>query len=84
MYPKVCLKNDMILRAGEIGTEFYMIKSGAVEVLAIDGTTVLSILEKGCFFGEISLLGLNDSKISVSIRAMKDCVFMCLNKEKFL
>lgn len=74
----------MILRAGEVGTEFYMIKSGAVEVLASDGKTVLSILESGSFFGEISLLGLNDSKISVSIRAMKNCVFMCLNKEKFL
>ncbi len=40
MYPKVCLKNDMILRAGELGTEFYLIKSGAVEVLAVDGKTV--------------------------------------------
>ena len=38
-------------------------------------------MEEGAFFGEIGLL--LDGKRSVNVRATKDCVFMCLNKEKF-
>jgi CRP-like cAMP-binding protein len=42
LYPKVCMKNDIIVRRGEIAEEFFIIKKGKVEVLATDETTVIS------------------------------------------
>ncbi len=47
-----------VLRQGEAVEHFYMIESGDVEVLAIDGqskTTPLARLEQGQFFGEVEL-----------------------------
>ena len=43
----------------------------------------MGILEEEAYFGEIALLGLNDGKRTVTVRAMTDCIFMCLTKEKF-
>ena len=50
------MKNDIILREGEIAEEFFFIKKGQVEIIATDGKTVIAILEKGAYFGEIGLL----------------------------
>lgn len=75
------MEHDIILRHGEIAEEFYFIKEGRVEVLATDGKSVIAILEKGSYFGEIGLL-MTGSR-TVTIRAMTYCVFMCLNKEGF-
>ncbi|KRX04883.1 Cyclic nucleotide-binding protein [Pseudocohnilembus persalinus] len=82
LYHKACVKNDIVIRAGEIADEFFIIKYGRVEVVATDGKTIIGILEEGSFFGEIGLL-MNNQKRSVSIRAMQNCLFLCLNKEKF-
>lgn len=81
LYPKVCMKNDIIVRRGEIAEEFFIIKKGKVEVLATDETTVISILSSGSYFGEIGLLWLK--KRSVSVRALTNCIFLCLNKTQF-
>jgi CRP-like cAMP-binding protein len=35
------MEHDMVLRAGEIAEEFYIIKKGQVEVIATDGKTVI-------------------------------------------
>lgn len=47
-----------IYKEGEIGTEMYVIRSGEVEILkALAGETrVIAVLQKGDFFGEMSLL----------------------------
>ena len=74
------MRNDIVIRAGEVAEEFYIIKQGRVEVLAYDGKTVIGILEKGSYFGEIGLLGMNNGKRTASIRSMENCVFLCLNK----
>ncbi len=51
-------------------------------MLATDGKSVIAILEKGAYFGEIGLLIFGHR--TVSLRAMTNCVFMCLNKESFM
>jgi CRP-like cAMP-binding protein len=84
IYPSLCLENDMVLRAGEYGDTFYIIKKGRVEVLTPDNKVVLAILEEGSYFGEISILGINKNKRTASIRAMTNCVFLCINDQKFL
>lgn len=49
---------DLILREGEPGQTFYLLKHGHVEVSTIrDGERIsLAKLSKGAFFGEVSLL----------------------------
>lgn len=51
-------KGDVIFREGENGSEMYVIQSGKVEIFKeINGDKVFSlIMEKGDFFGEMSLL----------------------------
>ena len=49
---------DIIFSEGDIGTDMYIIQSGTVELLKAIGseTRVLATLEKGDFFGEMSVL----------------------------
>lgn len=51
--------NDVIMRAGEVGDTFYLIRSGRVELIVSspDGDEVLNAtLGEGEFFGEVALL----------------------------
>ena len=59
VYGAVYEKNHVIFRQGDPGDCMYVIQSGAVEVgqRRGDEETVLAILEKGDFFGEMALLG---------------------------
>jgi len=81
VYPKFALAGDVILRCGEIFEEFFIIKSGKVEILGADGTTRLAILESGAFFGEVAFFF--NGKRSATVQALTDCMFLVLNKEKF-
>jgi CRP-like cAMP-binding protein len=49
---------EIIVREGEMGREMYVIQKGRVEVIKSLGgrTVVLATLERGSFFGEMSLL----------------------------
>ena len=49
---------DLIVSEGEAGTEMFIIQSGRVAVTkkTADGDVHLAILERGDFFGEMSLL----------------------------
>ncbi|MFM9965442.1 MAG: cyclic nucleotide-binding domain-containing protein [Planctomycetaceae bacterium] len=72
---------DYVFRAGEIGRHMYFISSGAVEVVAADGQTILSTLTDGDFFGEIALLAQRPR--TASIRAIDFCDMYSLDKESF-
>ena len=74
---------DIIFSEGEIGTEMYIIQSGTVELLKEIGgdTRVLSTLEKGDFFGEMSVL--EDLPRSASARAKTDVELVRINGATF-
>lgn len=74
------MAGDVVLRSGAVFDEFFIIKSGKVEIIASDETTQLAILEEGAFFGEVAFFF--DGKRSVSVRALTECFFLVLNKEK--
>jgi len=77
------LMGDIIFSEGDIGTDMYIIQSGTVELLkAIGGETrVLSTLEKGDFFGEMSVL--EDVPRSASARAKTDVELVRINGATF-
>ena len=57
-----------IVREGEVGYVFYVVKTGRAEV-SHEGT-LLRVLEPGDFFGEIAILG--DGKRSTTVTARGD------------
>lgn len=74
---------EIIFSEGDIGTEMYIIQSGAVELFkSIAGETrVLATLEKGDFFGEMSVL--EDLPRTASARAKTDVEVVRINGALF-
>jgi len=74
---------EIIFSEGDIGTEMYIIQSGTVELLkSIGGATrVLNTLEKGDFFGEMSVL--EDLPRTASARAKTDVEVVRINGALF-
>jgi hypothetical protein len=74
---------EIIFSEGDIGTEMYIIQQGAVELLKTMGgeTRVLATLEKGDFFGEMSVL--EDVPRSASARAKTDVELVRINGATF-
>lgn len=74
---------DIIFSEGEIGTEMYILQSGTVELLKEIGgeTRVLATLEKGDFFGEMSVL--EDLPRTASARAKTDVELVRINGATF-
>jgi pSer/pThr/pTyr-binding forkhead associated (FHA) protein len=74
---------DIIFSEGEIGTEMYIIQSGTVELLKEIGgeTRVLATLEKGDFFGEMSVL--EDLPRTASARAKSEVELVRINGAMF-
>jgi CRP-like cAMP-binding protein len=77
------LMGEIIFSEGDIGTDMYIVQSGTVELLkAIGGETrVLSTLEKGDFFGEMSVL--EDVPRTASARAKTDVELLRINGATF-
>jgi CRP-like cAMP-binding protein len=48
------MTGDYIIRAGEIGREMYLVRSGTLEVIAHG--TVVATLSDGAYFGEVAIL----------------------------
>ncbi len=77
------LMGEIIFSEGDIGTEMYIVQSGTVELLKSIGgeTRVLSTLEKGDFFGEMSVL--EDVPRTASARAKTDVELVRINGATF-
>ncbi len=76
-------EGDFIFREGELGTEMYIINEGKVEILSGAGGSeqLLSLLEKGDFFGEMSIL--EDLPRGASARAATDVKLLQINGSTF-
>ena len=74
---------DIIFSEGEIGNEMFIIQSGTVELIKSIGkeTRVLATLEKGDFFGEMSVL--EDMPRTASARAKTDVELVRINGTTF-
>lgn len=69
-----------VVQQGATGEGFYVIESGAVEVI-VDGRP-LTVLAAPDYFGEIALL--RDVPRTASVRAREDSVFLVLARRDFL
>jgi CRP-like cAMP-binding protein len=74
---------DIIFSEGEIGNEMYILQSGTVELIKAIGkeTRILATLEKGDFFGEMSVL--EDLPRTASARAKTDVELVRINGATF-
>lgn len=78
-------KGELIFEEGDPGDAFYIIKSGAIEIIKGDFTKNrqirLAIRGEGDFFGEMSLL--EDSPRFACARAVRDSVVLEISREDF-
>lgn len=49
---------SLLLPAGEVGKEMYIVNRGRLQVVADNGKTVMASLKAGSYFGEISILNM--------------------------
>jgi len=73
----------VIVRQGDPGDKFYVIKSGSVDVIIDDGTSrrTVATLGKGDFFGEAALL--TGEPRNATVVAREDLELYTLGKEEF-
>eukprot|EP00350_Pseudokeronopsis_sp_OXSARD2_P006353 CAMPEP_0170553612 /NCGR_PEP_ID=MMETSP0211-20121228/11448_1 /TAXON_ID=311385 /ORGANISM="Pseudokeronopsis sp., Strain OXSARD2" /LENGTH=420 /DNA_ID=CAMNT_0010862065 /DNA_START=505 /DNA_END=1764 /DNA_ORIENTATION=- len=76
---KIYLPNSFIIQKDEIGEEMYFIDEGKVSVLNADNQSVINVLEKGRFFGEIAIF--LECKRIAYIRAETYCSIYVLMKK---
>ncbi len=76
-------EGEYIFREGDLGTEMYIINEGKVEILNEVGgeEQLLAVLEKGDFFGEMSVL--EDLPRAASARALTDVRLLQINGSTF-
>ncbi len=79
LVPDVVIPGDYIIRAGEIGREMYLVRSGQLEV--ISHGAVVATLSDGSYVGEVAIIF--EQKRTASVRAVTFCDIMVLSKEDF-
>jgi len=75
---------EMIIRQGEQGDKFYIIKSGQVEVMISrqgEPDLIAAVLSRGDYFGEIALI--KNVPRTASVKAVADCSFLVLERKDF-
>lgn len=75
---------EIIIRQGDVGDRFYIVKSGRVEISVRDEKgqrMVLAVLAKGDYFGEIALVK-NVPRTATAL-ALSECSLMVLEKADF-
>jgi len=81
LHPAVFLPGDVIVRSGELGQEMYLLERGATRVTSSDGKTTFAVLSPGDYFGEGSLLKLEQRAANVVAIGYCDC--FVLHKDDF-
>mmetsp|Transcript_82 Transcript_82/g.239 ORF Transcript_82/g.239 Transcript_82/m.239 type:complete len:915 (-) Transcript_82:41-2785(-) len=80
MNEKTFADGEFVFRAGEPGNDFFVIESGAVEILGV-AMNELTTLATGQFLGELALL--NDDVRSANARAKGRATLLSLNRDAF-
>jgi putative ABC transport system ATP-binding protein len=84
MHRETCPAGTTLIRQGEAGDKFYLIREGKVEVRVADegGSQLVATLGPGQFFGEIALL--EDKPRNATVTAILPLEMYTLNKDDFL
>jgi small-conductance mechanosensitive channel len=75
---------ETVVREGDQGDSMYIIHAGACEILKEDGhgsSSRVAVLQKGDFFGEMSLL--TGERRTATVRALEDSRFIFIDKPLF-
>lgn len=83
-YTRQIPAGDFVFREGDLGTEMYIIQEGRIEILkksASGHERLLAALEKGDFFGEVSIL--EDLPRTASARVAADATLVQINGSTF-
>ncbi len=74
---------EVIFNEGDLGTEMYLIQEGQVEILRLssDGPQRLALLERGDFFGEMSIL--DELPRTATVAALSDARVVEINGATF-
>ncbi len=77
-------KGELIFSEGDLGSEMFIIQNGKIRIFKnIDGfDQTLTVLEKGDFFGEMSIL--EGMPRSASVEAEEDCDLIKINSANFV
>ncbi len=84
-HEKAYPKNSYIIRKGEVGTSIFLMRSGKVNVILEKETgnkVHLSTLERGNFFGEMSMFDVRPR--SATVVAEEDTTIIEIRREDFL
>jgi putative ABC transport system ATP-binding protein len=84
MRPERRAAGEDVIREGEAGDRFYVLREGSVEVLKAEGgaSRTVALLAPGDFFGESALL--SGAPRNATIRAREPVALLGLGKEQFL
>lgn len=84
LYGSVYEKGEIVFRQGEPGETMFIIQYGAVEVSHIQNghESVLAILEKRSFFGEMALI--DNRPRSATVKTLCRCRLLSVSKESLL
>ena len=69
-----------VITAGSIGDRFYLVRSGRLHAIAVDGT-VLGEMAAGDGFGELALL--DGTPRTATVQALEDCELWSLDRPHF-
>lgn len=73
-------KGEYVIKEGNPGYKLYIILAGFVEV--IKGGKVISLYEKGSFFGELALID-KEKKRCASVRAKSEIKLLCVERADY-
>ena len=82
---KTFKKNDVIIKKGDIGTEFFILKEGKVllkDIEAGGGKFSDQVYKEGDFFGERAIV--TEEPRAANVIALEECTTLCLSREDFL
>lgn len=78
-------QGEEVVRQGDAGYSFYVVKDGIAEVLSRDTTSgqtaEVALLKRGDFFGEMSLM--TGERRSATVQARVDTEFLVIDKDNF-
>jgi CRP-like cAMP-binding protein len=82
-YTRQFKAGEFVFREGDLGTEMFIVQEGKIEIQKAVGKRdkVLAVLEKGDFFGEVSIL--EDLPRTASARAQSDVTLVEINGSTF-